>query len=226
MTTFTRAVEQVDVEYRLSAEAALTRARWSAALATFSALAPAVFTVLALYKLDLVPRTYLLVVLGLLALLAAARVIVGYKQLVRHLSAFGVRMTDDPEDVVMIDTRSGRFDVPRGAIVRVREIAGMLGGLRVELAPGWDGDKDSPELVDVPRGGATFAALREALGTIKPIESARRRSRIVRIVLGAAVVLSIFFLPFFIDDIFGKSKLLAVALVLVVWIGLRFLVRR
>lgn len=214
------------VEYRLAPEAALSRARTSAALATFSALAPAVFTVLALYKLDLVPRVYLLVVLGLLTLLAGARIVFGYQQVLRHLSAFVVRASDDPEDVVMIDTRRGRFDVPKKAILRVREIAGTLGGLRVDLEPEWDGEKDSPEVVDIPRGGAAFGELRGVFETIKPVELPKKRSRVVRVVLGVAIIFGIFFLPFFIDDVFGKSKLLAVALVLVVWIGLRFVVRR
>lgn len=198
----------------------------SAALATFSALAPAVFTVLALYKLDLVPRLYLAAVLGLLSLLAVVRVVFGYKQMLRHLQAFVVNVSDDPDDVVMIQTRRGRFDVPRKAIKRVREIAGMLGGLRVDLEPEWDGEKDDPELVDIPRGGPTFGELRSAFGAIMPIELPKRRSRVARIALGALVVLGIFFLPFFIDDVFGKSKLLGVGLVLVVWVGLRLLVRR
>jgi len=214
------------VEYRLTPQASLSRARLSAAIATFGALAPAVFTVLALYKLDLVPRLYLFVVLGLLTLLAGARTVFGYKQMLRHLEAFVVHVSLDSEDVVMIQTRRGRFDVPRTAIKRVREIAGMLGGLRVDLEPEWDGDKDAPELVDIPRGGATFGDLRSAFGTIMPVEQPKRRSGVARIVLGALVVLGIFFLPFFLEDVFGKSKLLAVGLVLVVWIGLRFLVRR
>jgi len=216
----------VVVEYSLTERAALVRARWSAALATLSAMAPAVFTVLALAKLSLLPPTYLAVVLALLTLLAGARVAVGYTQLKKHLAAFHVRVSDDADEPVMIDTRRGRHDIPRSGIQAVREIDGALGGLRVELEPGWDGEKDSPEYVDVPRGGDAFGALREALGAIKPVERPKRRSRAIRIAIGIAVVAGIFFLPFFIDDIFGQSKALAVGLVLVVWVGLRVVVRR
>ena len=214
------------MEYRLSPDAVLSRARASAALATASSIAPAVFTVLALYKMDLVPRLYLGIVLGLLTLLAAARIAFGYTQLVKHLSAFMVRLTDEPEEVVMISTRRGRFDIPKTSITRVREIDGALGGLRVELARGWDGENDSPELVDVPRGGAGFGELRASFERIKAVERPRKKTRIARIALGVLVVVGIFFLPFFLDDLFGRSKMLAVGLVLVVWVGLRVVVRR
>jgi len=214
------------VEYRLSPDAVLSRARASAALATASSIAPAVFTVLALYKMDLVPKAYLAIVLGLLTLLAAARIAFGYTQLKKHLAAFVVRLTDDPDDVLMIDTRRGRFDIPRPSITRVREIDGALVGLRVELKKGWDGDTDSPELVDIPRGGMGFGELRASLDRIKPVERPRKNSRIARIAVAVLVVAGIFFLPFFLDDLFGRSKMLAVGLVLVVWVGLRVVVRR
>lgn len=214
------------MEYRLSDEAIARRARANAVVATLSAMAPAVFTVLALYQMNFVPRMYLGLVLGLLTALAAARIYAGYIQMGRQLRAFSVVLSDAADAPLVIETRRGRHELPRPSVARVREIDGVLGGLRVDLAAGWDGGSESPEFVDVPRGGERFAELRAAFEEIRPVERPRRRGKLARAALACCVIFGIFFLPFFLDDLFGRSKVLAVGLVLVVWVGLRLVVRR
>jgi hypothetical protein len=212
------------VVYRLDGDAAGARARWSALAATFGAMAPALFTAVTFGKLGLVRGVYLGIVLALLLLLALVRIVAGYRRLRRHLEAFCVRERDGGG--LSVTTRLGQYEIAGESITRVRELGGVLGGLRVELAPGWDGSRDSPETIDIPRGGSAYAQLRTSLARAHPVEPPRKRSRAARVALSVAVIAGIFFLPFFLDAIFGKSKVVAVALVLVVWAGLRLMLRR
>ena len=108
----------------------------------------------------------------------------------------------------------------------MREIPGALGGLRVELADGWDGREDSPAYVDVPRGGDGFGELRAGLERWRPIDPPKRIATALRVAIGVAVVLVLFFVPFFLDDVFGRSKPAAVLAVVVLWVVARFVLAR
>lgn len=208
--------------YRLAAPAIARRALFGTLAETVSATAPPLFVLLVLGRLDVAPPRYLAAGAVLLVVLAIARGWTTQKRLTRHLKHFAVEV--GPLDVV-IGTLRGEHRVPRPAIERIREIPGVLGGLRLDLAEGWDGKDDSPELVDVPRGGQGFAELRTALEDIRPLEAPKRGRRELRIAVFVLVVASIFFVPFALDMIGGQSRLIALAVVLAVWVGMRLLLR-
>ena len=208
--------------YRLADSAIARRALFGALAETVSATAPPLFVLLVLGRLAVAPLQYLAAGAALLVVLALARAWTTQKRLKRHLKQFVVEV--GPLDVV-IGTLRGEHRVPRPAIERIREIPGVLGGLRLDLAQGWDGKDDSPEIVDVPRGGEGFSDLRAALEDIRPLEAPKRGRRELRIVLFVVVIVSIFFVPFILDMIGGQSRLIALAVVLAVWVGMRILLR-
>jgi hypothetical protein len=208
--------------YRLADAAIARRALVGALAETVSATAPPLFVLLVLARLAVAPPQYLAAGAALLVVLAVARAWTSQKRLRRHLKQFVVEV--GPLDVV-INTLRGEHRIPRPAIERIREVPGVLGGLRLDLAAGWDGKDDSPELVDVPRGGQGFAELRAALEDVRPLESPKRGRRQLRLVLFVVVVASIFFVPFALDMIGGQSRLIALAVVLGVWVGMRLLLR-
>ena len=148
--------EQMDAEekepfrYRLADAAIARRALFGALAETVSATAPPLFVLLVLGRLAVAPPQYLAAGAALLVVLALARAWTTRQRLKRHLKQFVVEV--GPLDVV-IGTLHGEHRVPRPAIERIREIPGVLGGLRLDLTAGWDGKDDSPEIVDVPRGG-------------------------------------------------------------------------
>ena len=210
------------LRYRLADAAIARRALVGALAETISATAPPLFVLLVLARLAVAPPQYLAAGGALLVVLALARAWTSQKRLRRHLKHFVVEV--GPLDVV-IGTLGGEHRVPRPAIERIREIPGVLGGLRLDLAQGWDGKDDSPEVVDVPRGGQGFAELRAALEDVRPLEPSKRGRRELRIALFVVVVVSIFFVPFVLDMIGGQSRLVALAVVLGVWVGMRLLLR-
>lgn len=216
------AEEAKPFRYRLADSAIARRALFGAVAETVSATAPPLFVLLVLGRLAVAPPQYLAAGGALLVVLALARAWTTQKRLKRHLEQFVVEV--GPLDVV-IGTLRGEHRVPRPAIERIREIPGVLGGLRLDLAQGWDGKDDSPEIVDVPRGGDGFSDLRAALEDIRPLEASKRGRRELRIVLFVVVIVSIFFVPFILDMIGGQSRLIALAVVLAVWVGMRILLR-
>ena len=216
------AEEKVPFRYRLAEVAIARRALFGAVAETVSATAPPLFVLLVLSRLAVAPPKYLAAGGVLLLLLALARVWTTQRRLKRHLKQFVVEV--GPLDVV-IGTLRGEHRVPRPAIERIREIPGVLGGLRLEFTEGWDGKDDSPELVDVPRGGQGFADLRAALEDVRPLEPPKRGRRALRIAIFAAVVVSIFFVPFALDLIGGQSRLIALVVVLAVWVAMRIFLR-
>ncbi|HEX7602001.1 MAG TPA: hypothetical protein VF316_10365 [Polyangiaceae bacterium] len=223
MDTEEKAAEEAEpFRYRLADSAIARRAIFGAVAETVSATAPPLFVLLVLGRLAVAPPQYLAAGGALLVVLALARAWTTQKRLKRHLKQFVVEV--GPLDVV-IGTLRGEHRVPRPAIERIREIPGVLGGLRLDLAQGWDGKDDSPEIVDVPRGGDGFSELRTALEDIRPLEAPKRGRRELRIVLFVVVIVSIFFVPFILDMIGGQSRLIALAVVLAVWVGMRILLR-
>lgn len=210
------------VHYVLGKEAVARRAVLAALAETVSAIAPPLFVLLVLLRLDVAPPKFLAIGAALLGALAIARGFTSRKRQEKHLARFAVDVT---ELDVVITTVRGEHKVPRPAIEKVRDVPGMLGGLRLELAPGWDGKDDSAEIVDVPRGGDRFADLRTALAEIRPLEATRRMQRYGRVFLVVLIVAAVFFVPFLLDLLGNQSRLVALGVVLVVWVGLRVLLR-
>lgn len=216
------AAAKTPFRYRLAAPAIARRALLGALAETVSATAPPLFVLLVLGRLAVALPQYLAAGAGLLVVLALARAWTTRQRLRRHLKNFVVEVR--PLEVV-IGTLGGEYRVPRPAIERIRDIPGTLGGLRLELMEGWDGKDDSPELVDVPRGGQGFAELRAALEDVRPLEAPKRGRRALRIAVFVVVIVSIFFVPFVLDMIGNQSRLIALAVVLAVWVGMRVLLR-
>jgi hypothetical protein len=204
--------------YRLDAQVARWRARWTAVLAAASALAPVALVVVLLHKIGYRLGGVAAAVVALVVTLAIARVYYGYSRLFVHLQALRVDVHDDALDVA---THGTTFHVPREALEKVTEIEGRLGGLRLHLAD----TGEAPARLDIPRGGERFGELRSALSAWSQVARAPRRRRIARLIIGALVALGIFFLPFVFDQAIGKNKMIALALVLGLWLALRFVSR-
>ena len=219
------------VRYELGEPVARSRARATAALATAAALAPVALVVVLLrrlgYGVDPRHSAWVAAILGVLALLMVTRGFAAYRRSRRFLAAFRVAVGDDE---LAVETPFARMRVPRAAVARVVDLDGALGGLRLELRemlPAGDAAaSDIPERLDIPRGGEKFGELRARLGAWRTIERAPRRSRAARVAIGATIVVGIFFLPFVLEDFVGRSKLVALALVLGVWLATRLLTRR
>lgn len=210
--------------YALAPEAVRRRALVTAAMTTSASIAPVGVAIVLFVELGAPIGGRALVLAGAAALaLGIARLLLVRRQVAAHLSALQVTQE---EDVLVVRTRSGVHRIPRASIERVRDIPGALGGLRVELADGWDGGEDSPAYVDVPRGGEGWAELRAGLDRWRAIEPPRRMAARVRVAVGVAVVLLLFFAPFFLDDVFGASKPGAIAAVIAVWVVLRLALSR
>jgi hypothetical protein len=212
----------MSVHYALDRDAIARRALGSAIAETVSAVAPPLFVMVVLARLNVAPTKFFVLGGALLALLGAARAFTTWQRLKVHLARFAVDVEDDD---VVITTLRGEHKVPHPSVERVREIPGLLGGLRIELAPGWDGKDDSPEIVDVPRGGEGFAELRAALGEIRALEAPRRVQRYLRVGLIVCVTLGVFFVPFFLDLLGSQSRIVALAVVLALWVAMRVLYR-
>ncbi len=202
------------LRYALGERAVLERSRATALFAAVATVLPPLLAMVLVLQLGLAPRAVVLSIVALVVALGGVRGLVGYRLVERRLRALVVRL--EPE-VLIIETVRAQLLVPRALIARVVEIDGPLGGLRVELRP----DRDLPDRVDLPRGGDGFARLRTELGLWLPVTRAPRRRRITRVTLGALVVLGIFFLPFFIDDVVTRSRAGAMAVILALWLAAR-----
>jgi hypothetical protein len=207
------------IRYQLGAAAARRRAAAAAAIGAATTLAPVVLA------LELVPRLgwspsamYWVLAVGVVALVVA-RTTSQYATSARRLRALRVTLDDDA-----IATESARdaLTIGRAEVARIVEIAGALGGVRVESQP----DRRGVVLVAVvPRGGDNFGDVRAGLAQWRPIERRPRVGLGVRLLFGASVVAAIFFLPFLLDDLVGRSKVVAAALVLVAWAITRWVMR-
>ena len=79
---------------------------------------------------------------------------------------------------------------------------------------------------DLPRGGAGFGELRARVAARVKLTQAPRRARYARVALGVAIVLAMFFVPFAMDDLVGRSRIAALAIVAAAWIALLVIRRR
>ena len=207
------------IRYRLGDAAAARRARAVAAVGALASLAPVALAAVLVDKLDLpaasgVAFWWVAIALGLLVGVRAA---VGYGVASKRLRALVV--TVDDERIRMEAGRIGSM-VERGAVARIVEIGGPLGGLRVESTP--DKQTGAVAVVRVPRGGEAFGEVRAWLEQWRPVERRGRRPAAARLALGVFVVAAIFFLPFLLDDFVARSRILAALAVA----GMRLAVRR
>ena len=198
------------IVYRLSDRAARTRARASAIVGAASTLAPALLVVVLLEKLGYAPGRAAMMCAALLVMLAIARAFASARRIERHLRAFEITVDDAG---IAVTTLPAAQRILRGTIEKMVEIDGMLGGLRVEMPE---------ERLDIPRGGELFGELRAALEAWRPVERAPRRRRVARAGLIVLFVLAIFFLPFFLDDLVGRSRVGAMVLVGGLWLAMLF----
>ena len=211
-------MEPASVVYRLEENAIASRARVAAAIGSASNLGPALLVVVLLVELRYLSPLLALSGTGVLGALALARATLKYRQIVRHLRAFEVVVG---EAFLVVKTVAGDEQVAREAVERLIAIDGALGGLRVELAP--TTDEDEGRRLDIPRGGERFGDLRAELATWRPVERAPdqlARRRWVRGALIVVMVFSIFFVPFFMDDLVGRSRPLTIALVFALWLAM------
>ena len=165
---------------------------------------------------------------GALLALAAVRVVMTYQRLVRQLSRFSVHV-EMSENAKSLAVRAGARTIALRpeSIERLVEIGGSLGGVRLYIAES-DRVGEVPARIDVPRGGSGFPILLRALITFAPearFEPPKPRSRVVRVVRGVGVVAALFFLPFFAVDFVHRSRLLAYALALLVFVIVRAALR-
>ena len=169
---------------------------------------------------------------GLLLVLALVRVAVIYQRLVRQLARFSVCLEpgeQGKQGALVIRAGERAIELRPESIERLVEVAGTLGGVRVRVADAEHvAGLQVPSQIDVPRGGEGFAELLRALLAFAPrarFDLPRRRSRLVRIARGAAVVATLFFLPFFAVDFLHRSRLLAYGLALLVFVIVRAALR-
>lgn len=207
------------VEYTLSEEAARARARTMAVWRAIATAMPPLLVVVLVREMDLAPMLLVLPIAALVLALAATRAIVDYGATARRLRALVVTVD---EAGLVVKTARGPTRIPKEDIRRINEVTGPLGGLRLLVRE----REDLPGRVDLPRGGARFAELRVALEGIQRVEPTRRRGRVARVAFGVAIVLAIFFLPFFVEDVVARSRLAAGAVILALWVAMRAAIGR
>jgi hypothetical protein len=159
-------------------------------------------------------------VIGASALLVVVRAWVQYTTAKRRLGALSVVVD---EHGLATRTRHETHTILRLRIARIVEIDGALGGLRIEFEP--EGGDGVTMVTSIPRGGTAFADVRARLEQWRPIERRRRKGPARRLVLGGAIVAAIYFLPFVLDDLAARSKLLIATFVVLSWMTMRWAMR-
>jgi hypothetical protein len=194
-------------------------------VASASALAPVLLAIVLLNRLHWTGSTAetaaFWAVAAALGVLVLVRSVVQFQTSRRRLAALRVTLDDDT-----ITTEALSHDVyaiPRARVARIVEIEGALGGVRVESEP--DPRTGAIVVASVPRGGEGFAEMYAGLERWRTIERRGRRGPAVRVVLGFAIVGAVFFLPFVLDDLVGRSRPIGVALILASWAAMRWTLR-
>lgn len=209
--------------YALKPDVARRRALAGAFAGAIAAVGPVVLGLVLLFRLGVQIESRLWIgVVSALGVLAIVRTIVAFGRMRKELASLRVKIDDAGIDV---QTRRRLHRIPKSAVSSILEFPGSLGGLRLELEEKWDGSDQSPAYFDIPRGGDNFGELRTTLEAWKPVETPKRRGRVFRLVLGIAIVLGLFFVPFLIADL-GRSPMLAAAVVLLGWFAMRVALRR
>jgi hypothetical protein len=194
--------------YLLPAKAATKRAVAGAALAAVRSLAPIVLAVILLHRLGWATPGAFWAVAAALAVLIVVRAVVSYGGARRRLASLVITVNGDS---IAVRTTRDAYAVERGRVAKMTEVTGPLGGLVVESEP--DARTGVVLVAQVPRGGEGYAAVRNRLERWRPFERRARRGPVARAVVFGLVVVSIFFVPFFLDDFVAHSKLLGATLV-------------
>ena len=218
------------IEYRLGPAAIRRRARAVALVGSLALVLPGALIAVLVAGQGVLRSGMVQITAAALLVLAGVRAAVTHQRVVRQLARFSVHLEPEVDHGVPrhLVVRAGQrtIELRPQAIESLVEIAGTLGGVRVRIA---DGEGlETPDQIDVPRGGEGFAELLRALLTFAPgarFEPPRRRSRGVRLARGAAVVATSFFLPFFAVDFLHRSRLLAYGLALLVFVIVRAALR-
>ena len=209
------------IRYQLGAVAAKRRAAASAAIGASTALLPVVLALELVPRLGGAPPGTFWAVAVAVAALVVARTASQYATAKRRLEALRVTLDDES---IATESASDTLTIARAQVARIVEVAGALGGLGVESEP--DPRSGIVLVATVPRGGENFGDVRAGLGRWRAIERRPRLGTGIRLLLGAGVVAAVFFLPFLLDDFVGRSKAVAVALVLGAWAVARWVMRR
>jgi hypothetical protein len=208
------------IRYRLGATAAKRRAAAASAVGAATALAPVVLGLELLPRLGWSPTGIFWVLTAAVGTLLVVRTAAQYSTTRRRLMALEVTLDDDG---IATATSSDTLSIPRARVARIAEVDGMLGGLRVESEP--DPRTGVVLVATVPRGGERFGEVRAALEQWRPLDRRARLGPGVRVLSGAAVVAAVFFLPFVMDDLVARSKVLPAVLVLLAWAVTRWTMR-
>lgn len=208
------------IRYRLGAAAARRRAVAASVVGAVTALAPVVLGLELLPRLGWSPTGLFWVVAAFVGALVVVRTGSQYATTRRRLTALEVTLDDDG---IATATPSDVLTVARSRVARIVEVDGVLGGLRVESEP--DPRTGVVLVASVPRGGERFGDVRAALEQWRPLERRARLGLRVRVLSGAAVVACVFFLPFVLDDLVARSRVLPAVLVLLAWAVTRWTMR-
>lgn len=209
------------IRYRLGDAEATRRARAAAMVRAATSLAPIAMAIVLLRRLGWGPGAPFWGVAGVLVALIATRAVVGYGGMRRKLRALVVTVSDEG---IGVETTGDAFAIPWPRVARVVEVAGSLGGIRVESVP--DERTGTVNEAHVPRGGDGYAELRGRLEARGPIDRRGRRGPALRVAIGALVVAGIFFVPFLLEDFVARSRMVAAGLVGGMWIAMRLAMRR
>ena len=208
------------IAYRLPATEANKRAVATALVRAASQLMPLVLAVVLLRRLGWAPTAAFWAVVAAVVVLVTVRAVVGWSAARRMLGKLVVTVSDDE---VRVDGVREGWTIPRARVAHMLEIAGALGGLRVESLP--DPRSGVVFVADFPRGGAGFAEVRARLQTWGTVARRGRRGPAVRVVIGVLVVVAIFFVPFLLEDVVARSRWIAAALVAGMWLVMRAALR-
>lgn len=208
------------MNYRLGDAAAARRALAASAVGALTSLAPLVLAVVLVRKLGWQPWAGFWVVGAGLLLLVVVRSVVAYGAMARRLRSLEVMVTEETIEVRAL--RDSRV-IERASVARITEVDGPLGGMKVESVP--DAKRGVASVIYVPRGGEAYGAVRSLVEGWGRIERRGRRGPLARFVTGALVVAAIFFVPFLLDDVVGRSRVFAAALVIGMWLAMRAVVR-
>jgi hypothetical protein len=208
------------IRYRLGDVEATRRARAVTLVRAATTLAPVVLAIVLLRRLGWAIGFAFWAVAAALVLLVVVRAVVGYARVRRKLRSLAVTVSDED---IHVATASDGYAIARGRVARMVEIDGGLGGIRVESLP----DPRSGVVFEahVPRGGAGYADVRSRLESWGRIDRRGRRGPAVRFAIAALIVASIFFVPFLLEDFVARSHVLAAALVMGLWLVMRFAMR-
>ncbi|HEX3772384.1 MAG TPA: hypothetical protein VHV30_16015 [Polyangiaceae bacterium] len=208
------------IPYQLGPAEAKRRAAWAAGVGAVTTLAPVVLALELVPRLGWSPPAVFWGVAVAVGALIVVRTVTQFAMGRRRLTALRVRVDD-----ASITTENARtsLTIMRAEVERIVEIAGTLGGIRVEARP--DPRTGVVLVASVPRGGESFGDVRAALEQWRPIERRPRASRAVRVGMGVGVVAAIFFLPFVLDELVDRSKAVAAVIVLLAWAVMRWVLR-